>query len=79
LIEAARGYCNLDIKRTEDKKEGPCISSNTKGNPKFFLEIDFSEKQGGCKSAGTYSPDFDECLSKFTSILDDCRFFPLIF
>ncbi|CAI7657451.1 unnamed protein product [Penicillium pancosmium] len=74
LVEAIRGYCNGNLERKQDNDdEEPYLSNNDKGFPKFWLQIDFSEEQGGCKSAGTYKPTFDDCLDKFTSIVDDCN------
>ncbi|KAJ5995141.1 hypothetical protein N7481_002118 [Penicillium waksmanii] len=62
-----------DLKRTEDDHKGPYLSNKNKGQDKFSIGIDFSEKQGGCKKAKTYEPSFDDCLSKLTSIVDDCQ------
>ncbi|KAJ5378882.1 hypothetical protein N7509_012001 [Penicillium cosmopolitanum] len=76
LVGAARGYCqgvDGDLKRTQDDPKGPYLSNKDKGYEKFSIGIDFSEKQGGCKEAKTYEPSFDDCLSKLTSIVDDCQ------
>lgn len=77
MIGAIRGYCNGidgDLKRTEDDHKGPYLSNNNKGSPKYSIGFDFNDAQGGCKSADTYDPPVDECLDKFTSIVDDCMF-----
>lgn len=82
LVNAARGYCvgvDGDLKRTKDDPKGPYFSNKDEGKDKLSVGIDFSEKQDGCKDAKTYEPSFDDCLSKLTSIVDDCMFHVRLF
>lgn len=80
LVNGANAYCNGrdgDLKRTIDDNKGPFFSNRDKGHPKFSVGFDFSEEQGGCKKAQTYNPTIDDCVSKLTSIVDDCMFHDL--
>lgn len=80
LVGAAGGYCNGmdgDLTRTRDDPKGLYFSNHDAGIEKISIGIDFSEEQGGCKEAQTYDPTVDDCLSKLSSIVDDCMFHDL--